>query len=83
VKLPVPDPSVVFVAKLIVGAEVVLQTTPLEVTGSPPSEEIFPPPEALVDVILENVFVVTIGIVFIIGFSTVALLLTLLSDEHA
>ena len=48
VKLPVPEPSLVFVLKEIVGFVLVDHTTPLAVTVAPPSELIFPPDVALV-----------------------------------
>ena len=42
VKFPIPDPSLVFVEREIVGLGFVDQTTPLEVTGEPPSDGILP-----------------------------------------
>ena len=47
-KLPVPEPSLVFVLKEIVGFVLVDHTTPLTVTVAPPSELILPPEVALV-----------------------------------
>ena len=61
VKLPVPEPSLVFVLKEIVGVGLVDHTTPLEVIAAPPSEEIFPPEVAVVDVIAEIEEVVTVN----------------------
>ena len=52
-KLPVPVPLLVFVVKDMVGFALVDHTTPLEVTAAPPSELIFPPEVAVVDVIAE------------------------------
>ena len=50
-KLPIPVPFVVFVVRPIVGFVVVDQTTPLVVTGDPPSVETVPPVIALLLVI--------------------------------
>ena len=61
VKLPVPEPSLVFVLKEIVGVGLVDHTTPLIVTAAPPSELIFPPEIDVVDVIAEIDVVVTVG----------------------
>ena len=47
-KLPIPDPSLVFVVKEIVGLVLVDHTTPLEVTAAPLSELTFPPVVAVV-----------------------------------
>jgi hypothetical protein len=47
-KLPVPEPSLVFVLKEIVGVGLVDHTTPLVVTAEPPSKLIFPPKVAVV-----------------------------------
>ena len=47
-KLPVPEPSLLFVLKEIVGVGLVDHTTPLEVTVAPPSELTFPPVVAVV-----------------------------------
>jgi hypothetical protein len=41
--VPNPDPSVVFVDNEMVGFGFVDQTTPLAITGEPPSEITFPP----------------------------------------
>jgi hypothetical protein len=60
-KVPVPEPSLVFVLKEIVGVELVDHTTPLEVTAEPPSELIVPPEIDAVDVIAEIEDVVTVG----------------------
>ncbi len=60
VKLPVPAPSVVFVL-LIVGFEDVLQQTPLDVTGSPPSLEMLPPDIDEMEVIELGAEVVKVG----------------------
>ena len=49
-KLPIPDPSLVFVVKEIVGLVLVDHTTPLKVTVAPPSELTFPPVVAVVAV---------------------------------
>ena len=59
VKLPVPEPSLVF-EFVIVGFCDVLQQTPLAVTEAPPSAVIFPPLEADVDVTDEAFVVVTV-----------------------
>ena len=64
-KLPVPEPSSVFVVNEVVGAEFTDHTTPREVTADPPSDVIFPPPIAVKPVILPIVVVVTEGIVII------------------
>ena len=47
--VPIPFPFVVFVVKLTVGFGLVDQTTPLTVTFVPPSDEIFPPPKAVLE----------------------------------
>ena len=60
VKLPVPVPSEVWLS-LVVGLAEVLQQTPLAVTDAPPSEVIFPPLEALFEVIEDTAVVVTVG----------------------
>ncbi len=60
-KLPVSVPSEVFVFSAIVGFELVLQTTPLDKIGNPPSLVIFPPVIALVAVMELTVAVVKIG----------------------
>ena len=54
-------PLLVFVVKDIVGFVLVDHTTPLEVTAEPPSELIFPPEVAVVDVIAEIEDVVIVG----------------------
>jgi phospholipid N-methyltransferase len=43
VKLPVPEPSLVFVLKEMVGVGLVDHITPLEITAAPPSVVILPP----------------------------------------
>ena len=48
VKLPVPEPSLVFVLKEMVGVGLVDHTTPLAVMDAPPFELILPPEVALV-----------------------------------
>jgi hypothetical protein len=60
-KLPDPVPSVVFVVNEIVGFGNVLQHTPRAVTADPPSEEIFPPLLAVVEVIDVIPFVDRVG----------------------
>ena len=50
-KLPVPEPSTVFVVNEVVGAGFKDHTTPREVTAEPPSDVIFPPPLAVLVVI--------------------------------
>jgi hypothetical protein len=50
-KLPVPEPSTVFVVSEVVGTGFTDHTTPREVTAEPPSEIIFPPPVAVLAVI--------------------------------
>ena len=63
VKVPTPVPFVVFVASAIVGAVVVPQTIPLEVTAAPPSELMTPPLLAeLVVIALIAVVEVIVGI---------------------
>jgi len=61
VKLPVPEPSLVFVLKEIVGVGLVDHTTPLFVTTVPPSELTFPPVRTVVVVIEPNGAVLTVG----------------------
>ena len=56
VKIPVPVPSVVILFA-VVGPVVVLQQTPLSVTADPPSDVIFPPLTAEVEV-MEDIGVV-------------------------
>jgi hypothetical protein len=60
-KLPVPEPLLVFVVKDIVGFALVDHTNPLEVTAEPPSALTFPTEIAVVDVIDEIEVVVTVG----------------------
>ena len=57
---PIPAPSEVF-ESLVVGFVVVLQQTPLTVTGAPPSAVTFPPPEAVEIEIAVVVDVVTVA----------------------
>jgi hypothetical protein len=45
----VPVPSEVFVLRVVVGFVVVPHTIPLAVTADPPSDDISPPLEAVVD----------------------------------
>ena len=59
--VPVPVPLLVFVVKDMVGFVLVDHTTPLVVTAEPPSEVIFPPEVAVVDVIAEIEEVVTVN----------------------
>jgi len=61
VKIPVPLPSVVLVAKAVVGLAVVLQQTPRAVMTAPPSSVMFPPLVAVVFVIDVTVVVVRVG----------------------
>ena len=62
VKTPVPVPSVVLLSK-VVGSADVLQQTPLKVTEAPPSSVIFPPLEAVVEVMAEGLVVLSVGVV--------------------
>ena len=64
-KLLVPLPSVVLLSEMV-GLTEVLQQTPLPVTEAPPFEMIFPPLEALAEVIDDAAVVVTEGGVAII-----------------
>ena len=57
-KAPIPDPEV---ALYVDEPELVPQTTPLEVTGSPPSEVIVPPDVAAVPVIADIAVVTKTG----------------------
>jgi hypothetical protein len=57
VKVPVPDPLLVLLSA-IVGLVVVLQQTPLAVTGAPPSSVILPPLVAVTAVIADAAVVV-------------------------
>ena len=50
-KLPVPEPSTVFVVSEVVGAGFTDHTTPRDVTDDPPSDVIVPPPFAVLVVI--------------------------------
>jgi hypothetical protein len=59
--VPVPVPLLVFVVKAIVRFSLVDHTTPLAVISAPPSEEIFPPEVAVVDVIAKIEEVVTVN----------------------
>ena len=61
-KVPGPEPSVVLVVSAIVGAVVVLQTTPRAVTVAPPMFVIFPPLWAVVVVIALISAVVSVGV---------------------
>jgi hypothetical protein len=61
-KLPVLEPSTVFVVNEVVGAGFTDHTTPRDVTTDPPSEVIFPPPFAVLAVIPLMAVVVTVGI---------------------
>jgi hypothetical protein len=61
-KLPVPEPSTVFVVNEVVGAGFTDHTTPRDVTDDPPSEVIVPPPLAVLAVITLMAVVVTVGI---------------------
>ena len=60
-KLPVPEPSLLFVLKEIVGFVLVDHTTPLAVTKDPQSSLTVPPLFADVEVILIMGFVVKVG----------------------
>ena len=59
VKLPVPGPSILF-EFAIVGLCDVLQHTPLAVTDAPPSAEMLPPLNAVVEVIDDAAVVETV-----------------------
>ena len=64
---PVAHPSVVLVARAVVGFNVVLQTIPLTVTTAPPLEDIVPPPVAVVEVMpVTGVVVTTVGVVVVV-----------------
>jgi hypothetical protein len=65
VKIPVPDPSVVWLFA-VVGLGEVLQHTPLAVTEAPPSAVTFPPDEAVVEAMDVGVVVVTVGVVRVV-----------------
>ncbi len=58
---PVPDPSLVLESEISGTVFVLLQQTPLAVTGTPPSDVIFPPEIAVVCVIPVTVEVVSSG----------------------
>ena len=58
-KVPVPEPLLVFEDMIRFGF--VDHSTPLAVISAPPSEEIFPPEVAVVDVIAEIEEVVTVN----------------------
>ena len=60
-KLPVPDPLLVFVVKEMVGFVLVDHTTPLVVMEAPPSEVILPPVMAEVVVMELANIVLTVG----------------------
>ena len=60
-KVPIPEPLIVFVVKDMVGFVLVDHTTPLVVIAAPPSELIFPPEIDAVDVIAEIEDVITVG----------------------
>jgi hypothetical protein len=60
-KVPVPEPLLVFVVKDMVGFVFVDHTTPLVVTAEPPSEVIFPPKVAVVVVMELADIVLTVG----------------------
>jgi hypothetical protein len=66
VKVPEPDPLLVFVLKDIVGVELVDHTTPRSVTVAPPSDEILPPERAVVDLIESIVIVEIVGIITVV-----------------
>ena len=61
-KLPVPEPSSVFVVNEVVGAGFTDHTTPRVVTADPPSDVIFPPPFAVLAVTPLMAVVVNVGI---------------------
>jgi hypothetical protein len=65
-KVPGPEPSIVFVVKVIVGEVLVLHTTPLAVTVLPPSDVTLPPEVALVVKILDTSAVVTVGAIAVV-----------------
>jgi hypothetical protein len=64
---PMPVPFVDLVASSMVGFAVVLQQMPLTVTGSPPSEVIFPPLKAVVNVTSDKGVEVRVGIVIVLN----------------
>ncbi len=59
-KVPVPEPSVVWLSAMVGLAEV-LQQTPRAVTGESPWSVTLPPPVAVVPEIFETGSVVTVG----------------------
>jgi hypothetical protein len=61
VKTPIPVPSTVLVGKAIVGLGAVLHTTPLAVTGAPPSAVTSPPVVAVVVAIAVAGVVITVA----------------------
>jgi hypothetical protein len=60
-KVPVPEPLLVFVVKAMVGFVFVDHTTPLVVIAAPPSEVIFPPEMAVVVEMGFTDIVLTVG----------------------
>ena len=68
-KLLEPVPLEVFLS-VIVGFSLVLQHTPLEITGDPPSNDINPPLAAVVVEILVTAIVVIVGKVDIVVKTT-------------
>jgi hypothetical protein len=66
VKVPVPDPSVVWLSEMVGFAEV-LQQTPLWVIEAPPSLIPVPPELAVVEVMLDGVVVVRVGVVRVVN----------------
>jgi hypothetical protein len=64
-KLPVPVPFVVLESP-VVGEVEVDQQTPLAVTGDPPSDDMLPPLEAVLDVIEVIPVVVNVGITAVV-----------------
>jgi hypothetical protein len=65
VKVPGPDPSVVF-ELAVVGFWVVAQHTPRAVTAEPPSDVILPPLVAVVGVIAEAAVVERVGAIAVV-----------------
>ena len=59
--VPIPFPFVVFVVRLTVGFGLADQTTPLVVTFEPPSDEIFPPLTAVLEVMEVTGVVIRVG----------------------
>jgi hypothetical protein len=63
----VPVPSEVFVLRVVVGFVVVPHTIPLAVTADPPSDDISPPLEAVVDAMeLAAVVAARVGVVNVV-----------------